>query len=62
MLLQEAEEEWWELHCGRKKKNNIISILEEDIPSKKALSHGAYTQIWESLLYWDCHRLMVPFW
>lgn len=46
---------------GEKKKTNIISILEEDIPSKKALSHGAYTQIWESLLYWDCHRLMVPF-
>lgn len=58
MLLQEAEEEWWELYCGRKK---IITILEEDIPGNKALSHHAYTQIWKSLLYWDCHRLMMPF-
>lgn len=58
MLLQEAEEEWWELYCGRKK---IIIILEEDIPGNKALSHHAYTQIWKSLLYWDCHRLMMPF-
>lgn len=57
MLLQEAEEEWWELYCGRKK---IITILEEDIPGNKALSHHAYTQIWKSLLYWDCHRLMIP--
>lgn len=37
ILLQEAKEEWWELYCGRKKKKNT-SILEEDIPSNKALS------------------------
>lgn len=43
---------------GEKK---IIPILEEDIPSNKALSHHAYTQIWKFLLYWDCHRLMMSF-
>lgn len=40
----------------------IIPILEEDIPSNKGSSHHAYTQIWKSLLCWDCHRLMMSFW